>query len=701
MYIVRKRNLRHKVRKNIDTYQIEVELLQKIEELKHSHLVRFITAFGQQSYSRNKEYYLIFEWADGGNLRDFWSRHPSPKVTSFFIKDMINQLHGLITALRAVHCFEMHYTHGNLKPENILVFKNSIVDGIGTLKIGNWTQAEFYDEVTPLHFVTTQDGSDTCRYEAPEVETSKSSPGGRKNRHTRLNDIWSMGCITFEFIVWLLYGMSGLNKFIRDLGKNPFYQLFGEGRRKFARIHGVVVRWMDRMEEEFSCKAGETAIGDLLAIVREHLLVVSLPSDLPKRGHYGPVNGSSNTFEILAVAPGIPTKSVSLAELEQVHHEKIVRSSGAETTASIRCLAPEFSQYLEGILAREHKQRYWELRSYDDFATASTLQGEESVGENDHDTLVEEEEIPSDNYGIRLMDHDDPLEVSSVSSHITTARKRDGKAHLAQFLATDAELRVLCASVIEKLGEAVFANEGRKILKGFYLGMLGDAKTELQKQSVALLKSRSGRTRMSMQMAKMVIGAKMKDVEDVKDRIQADEQVRMREERLEMWAGIYAHNLRADEDPAQIDPEYAHAPETEWTLTESNSDGEAMSESDTREKILPKVTEMEEFFRNSKSFEMLLEGFRGVLLPPALRDILPANFVETSTEEDLSISNQIKSFVEDFTMLDWDWWPLRPRMRVLKPSERRLVWICVSRNLYGAFRILIFNSRAARGFGKK
>jgi hypothetical protein len=67
-----------------------------------------------------------------------------------------------------------------------------------------------------------------------------------------------------------------------------------------------------------------------------------------------------------------------------------------------------------------------------------------------------------------------------------------------------------------------------------------------------------------------------------------------------------------------------------------------------------------------------------------LRQVLVAScflFFSPSQVNSEMISNQMKSFVEDFTMLDWNWWPLTPRMRALKTNEKRLVWKCVSRDL--------------------
>jgi hypothetical protein len=217
-----------------------------------------------------------------------------------------------------------------------------------------------------------------------------------------------------------------------------------------------------------------------------------------------------------------------------------------------------------------------------------------------------------------------------------------------------------------------------------------DARTQLEKQSVSLLKSRNGRIRISSNIAEIISSP---DVEHSEAGKRAEEQIRMRRERLEIWAEDYTHTSHADEDSREWDAvqlrlvEKVNGQPEDFEHADSGTShsGDSVEgfdlEGETKENFMTKVTEMENFFRNSRSFEVLLDGFRELLLPQSLRDILPATSVEISTEEDKSISNQMKSLVEDFTMLDWDWWPLISRMRALKTNEKRLIWKCVSRDL--------------------
>lgn len=255
--------------------------------------------------------------------------------------------------------------------------------------------------------------------------------------------------------------------------------------------------------------------------------------------------------------------------------------------------------------------------------TASTLQGQDSVGGSQSETLMHEESMLNHEKD-DMSDDDDPLETSSVSSHITTPREKDAKAHIAYVLANDTELRALCSRVVDELGKAEFANEGRKLLKSFYCGLLIDAKTQLEKQSVSLLKSRKGRIRISSNIADIIDSP---DVEYSEAGRGAEEQIRMRTKRLEMWAEDYTHTSHADEDSHEWDavqlrlvekvdgkPEDSDHVDS-GTSHSGDSDEGFDLEGETKGNFITKVTEMENFFRNSRSFEVLLDGFRELLLP--------------------------------------------------------------------------------------
>jgi serine/threonine protein kinase len=262
----------------------EAKALAKVNSLSQNHIVRFITAFCRY-HKDQKEYYLMFEWADGGNLRNLWNTMPRPNRQLSIVKAAIEQLLGLAEALRACHYLDSkgsNYLHGDLKPENILWYQDTI--GIGNLKIGDLGIAKGHNLVTEDRPYKTITPYGTRRYEAPEVLTGLKIKyeGQSIDRRSRLYDIWAMGCITLEFIIWLLYGLEGLDMFNESIdgpfeGNTPFYEEKQELGGKLATVHAKVVEWMDLMAEDPICQKYTTALGDLLDLVRTGLLVVRLP----------------------------------------------------------------------------------------------------------------------------------------------------------------------------------------------------------------------------------------------------------------------------------------------------------------------------------------------------------------------------------------------------------------------------------------
>lgn len=263
-------------------WESEVKALAMMNELKQDHIVRFITSFRRGSLEA-PEHYLITEWADGGNLHDLWKTIPNPPLTVLFVKAVVRQLRGLADALKAAHYPEgdevywgESYRHGDLKPANILWFRDG---DPGTLKIGDWGEAKSHQTVTAMRQSNTTAQFGTRRYEPPESEigVDPMDSGPADMRRSRLYDIWSIGCITLEIVIWLMYGITGLGEFNKSLNDSPFYKVTKTGKMRSAQVHDVVLSWMDYILQDPACYPGTTALGDLLSLVRRGLLVVDLP----------------------------------------------------------------------------------------------------------------------------------------------------------------------------------------------------------------------------------------------------------------------------------------------------------------------------------------------------------------------------------------------------------------------------------------
>lgn len=84
---------------------------------------------------------------------------------------------------------------------------------------------------------------------------------------------------------------------------------------------------------------------------------------------------------------------------------------------------------------------------------------------------------------------------------------------------------------------------------------------------------------------------------------------------------------------------------------------------------------------------------------------VPKDQIWLSRQQNRTLINQAKAFIENSTRLEWDWWPLEPRMKLLSDSETRLFWRCVSNNLVEHLSVFVSAlnrlSPAERAFGRK
>src|SRR5688572_8290946 len=98
----------------------EAETLEMLRNLNHPHLIKAIAY-----YIKGEKHFVMFPWARGGNLRDFWRNDP-PTLGPRYLEWVFTQLVGLTEAMVKLHRSqsEKHWRHGDLKPENILCFED-------------------------------------------------------------------------------------------------------------------------------------------------------------------------------------------------------------------------------------------------------------------------------------------------------------------------------------------------------------------------------------------------------------------------------------------------------------------------------------------------------------------------------------------------------------------------------------------------
>ncbi|KAJ4293284.1 hypothetical protein N0V90_008566 [Kalmusia sp. IMI 367209] len=287
----------------------EVGALEIIRNLNHPHLVNAVAY-----YTKGKSHYIVFPWASRGNLRDFWEERP-PKLDRPFLKWVFTQLSGLAEAIKTLHHShkERSTRHGDMKPENILCFddlnkEHSEQVHSCILVIADVGLSRSHDKLTEFRKGATRTKSGTIKYEPPETELQPNVPRSRRY------DVWSLGCIYLEFLVWMLYGPEELDHFREDLstlGENTRFYVIKEtpsARNRTARLNGVVQKWVDWIGKDPRCSS-PTAIRMLLDLIVERLLIVDVSTARPFQSRRVPTFMENNSLASSA-EPSTPSFSI-------------------------------------------------------------------------------------------------------------------------------------------------------------------------------------------------------------------------------------------------------------------------------------------------------------------------------------------------------------------------------------------------------
>lgn len=233
-------------------------------ELDHPHLLKCLASFTASS-----QYHMIYEKADKDLEKLMIECNQAANLTSFSDTDLAGQLYGLVGALSVVHNQENiqpssntgflnvpHQPRGrgksgyihDIKPDNILVFIYE-TDGKKTywFRLSDYSSAnvvDLIDSVSGQNRVSRCTNNRKCTpdYRAPEYLCEEGI--------SRPFDLWSLGCVFLELLVWFTEDFEALEAFrearlrqvkpggIEDQG---FWYTEEEGKNPTAQVREVVI----------------------------------------------------------------------------------------------------------------------------------------------------------------------------------------------------------------------------------------------------------------------------------------------------------------------------------------------------------------------------------------------------------------------------------------------------------------------------
>ena len=205
--------------------KVEKQVRREIEiqsNLRHPNILRLYGHFHD-----SKRVFLILEYAGKGELYKHLRREtkfPEWKAAQYVAQ--------MAAALKYLH--KKHVMHRDIKPENILV-------GIhGEIKISDFG----WSVHAPNNRRNTMCG--TLDYLPPEMI----KPGSQENYYSQAVDLWSLGVLTYEFLV----------------GEAPFEDTPIQTQRKIARCDMQVPAFVSAEARDLITKVGTEGVSAVLCL---------------------------------------------------------------------------------------------------------------------------------------------------------------------------------------------------------------------------------------------------------------------------------------------------------------------------------------------------------------------------------------------------------------------------------------------------
>ena len=245
----------------------EQRILSFLNCLKHPNIVELLG-----SYTIGQTHNLLFPLAHG-DLDQFLrlSQEEVEQLGFCSIPDFLLALCGLASAVKALHSYELDDLaligcHHDLKPGNVLVSNKTffLADfGLSTFKRPEQGSKTYFKLGQGYYF-------------APECEDLGAD--FKKSRINRASDIWSLGCIIVEIIVFVLNGAAANLQFKEDR-KVVFDEWFVTYTFHYGKKPNPgVERWLNTLSMESS----DEAIVELIGLARSILRMQ--PAERPKAG---------------------------------------------------------------------------------------------------------------------------------------------------------------------------------------------------------------------------------------------------------------------------------------------------------------------------------------------------------------------------------------------------------------------------------
>lgn len=237
-----------------EEFDKEREALSKIQHCKNPHLITLIASFKLGS-----SFHFLFPWAEGGDLRFFWQtswagfEQQHERISWGF-----GQMIGIAKAIDDLHKVQPYDDdggadkngrHGDLRPENILAFRDEQSNGhvLWKLCITDAGLAKFHERITDQRIDGTTTTRGSIEYAPPESrDKNANKPRSRKY------DLWSLGCIFLEFAIWMVEGPGAIKQSREKRLKDGAYQAYHRKDKLLSQVKENAYKLRPPVKEDIS-----------------------------------------------------------------------------------------------------------------------------------------------------------------------------------------------------------------------------------------------------------------------------------------------------------------------------------------------------------------------------------------------------------------------------------------------------------------
>lgn len=321
---------------------------------------------------------------------------------------------------------------------------------------------------------------------------------------------------------------------------------------------------------------------------------------------------------------------------------------------------------------------------FDGLTPADSTLGGTTLVDTQIEAVAPDDRVPSSSPDASKKNYDTEHDYASVLSNDEDIASKSGNyrsreevlavKELGYFFAELEDLRPLHQELLEKLGPERFSENYRRVLKVYFLKLQGEAKTAVEKQTALVLRKRFNRYSIGQKIANSLQNIGKDDSSQLDELSSHQVQKELGKWLAKLDNTGWATPLQMMDKQDERD-EWDERSERDEITDESNDE---IENEDRHEDIsIASIEQAKAFLRRGDPFQNLVLQLRLLALPSSIRDALDMasrDSIAISSMNDTSFMNRAKAFMEDYTGVEWDWWPLVPRVPDVTRNRFRLQW---------------------------